>query len=219
MSFYPDLGTRCDGGWGPAVRAVGWLSADQPYITGPVSAEFLSALRAHLREPWQPFFYGGFHTCELCLAQRPWRWLHRLPGGRLQRTAWRWMVKRTPGVCGGHNLYIPTPECVYIAPEMVWHYIELHTYRPPDEFIGALLGCPPQGSPAFDALIRPFRSRAQIGEFDRDWRAREAERNAQAGRWLWKGMCGACGQWLYAYNDRDEQRHCGEPLVRVIFRQ
>src|SRR5262249_29563909 len=44
------------------------------------------------------------------------------------------------------NLYVPTPECVYIAPAMILHYVVAHRYRPPDEFIHPLQQCPPQGS-------------------------------------------------------------------------
>ncbi len=48
---------------------------------------------------------------------------------------------------------------VYVAPELIVHYIEAHGYRPPDEFIQAVLRCPPQDSPAFHKRMSrfPFR--------------------------------------------------------------
>jgi hypothetical protein len=45
---------------------------------------------------------------------------------------------------------------VYVAPELVVHYIESHGYQPPEEFIAAVMACPPQESAEFFGMLRPF---------------------------------------------------------------
>jgi hypothetical protein len=130
--FYPDLSTECDVDRGSHVRAIGWLCKDHPFPTGPVPREFLTALRAHVQSAWQPVGMFGVHFCEFCPDPRPGK-------GRIG---------------GSGNVWVPTLSVVYVAPELIVHYIEVHSYRPPEEFIAAVLGCPEQDSPAFHELLR-----------------------------------------------------------------
>jgi hypothetical protein len=132
--FYPDLSTECQVDRGEHVRAVGWLSKDHPFPTGTVSPEFLAALRSHLRAAWQPVYLMGPHFCEFCPKPKP----------------------REGRVGGSRNLWIPAVSVVYVAPELVAHYVEAHGYRPPDEFISAVLACPEQDTPAFHQLLGRF---------------------------------------------------------------
>ena len=53
-------------------------------------------------------------------------------------------------------MWIPTESVVYVAPELVTHYVEVHGYQPPVEFIAAVLACPPQGSLEFHQLLACF---------------------------------------------------------------
>lgn len=129
MTFYPDLGTRCMVDDGPHVRAIGWLARDEPYTQGSVPPEFVSALRRHTAAAWQPCAAGGMHHCELC--------------GR----------ERTSG-----NVWIPADDVVYVAPEMIVHYVEAHAYAPPEAFVRAVLACPSQESPGFFAMMSRFPS-------------------------------------------------------------
>ena|SRR5438876_11846356 len=105
MTWYADLGHGCMAGDGDDVRAVGWLSGKQPYPTRGVPPVFVETLRSHLNSPWQPFTINGLHTCDI--------------GGGLWH---RW--RREP-VREWRNLFVPTRECVYIAPAMVLHYVAL----------------------------------------------------------------------------------------------
>jgi hypothetical protein len=57
---------------------------------------------------------------------------------------------------GLDNLLVPTREFLYVAPELVVHYIEDHGYRPPDQFLEAVQTCPEQGSVEFLELLQPF---------------------------------------------------------------
>jgi hypothetical protein len=80
-----------------------------------------------LKQPWEPAIAMGFHRCDLCLYDGP-------PGKR--------------------NLYVPAAGAVFVAPELVTHYMNAHGYRPPDEFCAAVLACPPMRSMTyFKALL------------------------------------------------------------------
>jgi hypothetical protein len=112
------------------VRAVGWLEAGHPYRRGPVPEAFVAALRRQVAEAYQPVLYMGFHPCSLC------------PEGR-QRAGLR-------------NLLVPTERLLYVAPELIAHYVEDHGYQPPEEFVAAVLACADQGSVKFYEVLRPF---------------------------------------------------------------
>ena len=90
---------------------------------------FLDKLRQYIAEAWQPVIAAGLHECELCVEK--------------------------PFVCGS-NLWIATESVVYIAPGMVLHYIEEHGYKPPEEFVEAVLESHPQGSTEFVKLVEKF---------------------------------------------------------------
>jgi hypothetical protein len=75
----------------------------------------------------------GWHQCEFC------------PKGAYGKVAVGW-----------RNVWIPAKEVVYIAPQLVIHYVEAHNYRPPDGFIEAVIACPSQGSQEFRNKMRAF---------------------------------------------------------------
>lgn len=129
--YFADMATECQVDSGPGVRAVGWLDARHPFPTGPVSPVFVAALRRHLQHPWQPVATAGWHDCELC-ESKP--------------------------VTGCANVWIPDKSAVYVAPELILHYIEDHHYRPPIAFIAAVMFCPEQGTPEYLRLIEPHTS-------------------------------------------------------------
>lgn len=129
MSFYPDLHTACMVGQGDRLRAIGWLSSEHPFPRGKLSGPFVKTLERNVASAYQPLACCGFHTCELCTS------------------------------CSATgNVWIPTANAVYVAPEMIVHYISAHEYMPPDEFQRAVEACPPQGSPEFMRLLLPYMS-------------------------------------------------------------
>ncbi len=133
MSFYPDLHTASMVGHGDRHRAIGWLSSDHPFPHGTVPGTFVEVLKRHVASAFQPLAFGGTHTCELC------------------------------GNCtAAGNVWVPTPNVVYVAPEMIVHYVAEHNYRPPDEFRRAVEACPQQGSPEFMDLLAPYLSYFRI---------------------------------------------------------
>jgi hypothetical protein len=132
MSFFRDLGHESLVASGNHVRAIGWLHPDHPYTKGEVCPEFLARLKDFIfRSGYQDHFcfpgVGGLHTCEFCGL-----------------------------VSGGGNLGLPSDDLLFIFPDMVVHYIECHSYKPPDELVAALLRSPLPDTEEFQLLTEPF---------------------------------------------------------------
>ena len=112
--------------------AVGWLEGDHTFSKGDVAVSFRQKLRELLKDAWQsgPSSAGG-HSCSICSPQGDSR------------------------AYGSRELFIPGNSTVYVAPELISHYIDDHSYAPPAVFIEAALSCPAMGSKAyFEALSR-----------------------------------------------------------------
>ena len=74
----------------------------------------------------------GWHDCEICKTHE-----QRYPGGNIGPVVrWRGRDLRLYG--HGHYL-IRNESVVYIAPALLLHYILDHQYRPPGEFLEAVL--------------------------------------------------------------------------------
>jgi len=156
MSWYPDLGTRTQVDSGEHVRAVGWLSAQQPFPVGAVPEASLDRLWEFARQSADSIealgwgFAMGWHDCELC-----------------------------NGYSGTRNFGIPYGELLFVAPEMLPHYVEVHGYRPPAEFMRALMESPLPGSRKYRALAAPFRLL-----HERYLERCEEQRAERAARWV-----------------------------------
>ena len=72
--------------------------------------------------------FAGFHRCDLC--------------------------RRTTGT---RNFAVPAGDLLYVAPELIVHYIDKHDYLPPKEFVAATLDSPLPGTKKYEQLIAPFR--------------------------------------------------------------
>ena len=108
-------------------RNVGWLSSAYSYPTGSVSDKFLAALEQLCKTPVNLCL--GRHACQLC----------PIPPGIVGY----WPVK---DFWNTHNLYgngeihvVGQKNRVYVAPTLVYHYVKVHSYLPPEEFIQAVL--------------------------------------------------------------------------------
>jgi len=118
---------------GDHVRAIGWLHPDHPYTKGEVSAEFLSRLKefvAHCSQSANALYFGafgGFHTCEFC--------------------------DKALGIA---NFGAPSDDLLFVAPEMVVHYIQQHGYCPPAEFVAAVLKSPLPNTEEYQLTTEPF---------------------------------------------------------------
>ncbi len=133
MAWYPDLSTETDIACGEHVRAIGWLSSGHPFSTGESSPAFRARLATICRlwteglAPLRWCVCAGIHECELCKS-----------------------------FCASGNIGVPAGALLYVAPEMIHHYVEVHRYSPPPEFVAAVLASPLPGTPGYDAAVAAF---------------------------------------------------------------
>lgn len=119
--------------------AVGWLEPDAPHEKGKTDAAFFARLIDFLEEPWQPFAAAGRHPCGFC----------RLTGGPTSVSV---EPERGPGLSvdvGIANLFVPGRDVLYMAPSLIVHFIDAHEYKPPYEFVEAVMACPEMRSAAY----------------------------------------------------------------------
>jgi hypothetical protein len=139
MAFFPDLSdyTYASSAFGrPGTKTVGWLAQGYDFPTMVANEEDLDLL-------WQycsisvALMRGG-HDCEFC------------PVGSA-RQAERNGEKRLLGVA--EIRVFSRSGQIYAAPSLIYHYVAVHHYRPPDEFLQALREGPmPPDQEYFDAL-------------------------------------------------------------------
>ena len=133
MTYYADLANTTQIDSGPLVRAIGWLSAGHPFSRGVSPPEFVEKLRA-LCARWARSTEalgwpaaGGPHRCDFCAT-----------------------------FMAAGNLGVPAENVLFVAPEMVIHYVEAHQYSPPQAFIDAVMACPLPGTPEYGARAARF---------------------------------------------------------------
>lgn len=89
---------------------VGWLSKSHTYPKGIVSDEFLVKLKELAKKGVS--LCRGSHACEFCDKDPP---------------------------RGNGEIHVMSDGVEYHAPVLIVHYVEAHYYKPPDEFIRAVL--------------------------------------------------------------------------------
>jgi hypothetical protein len=107
--------------WSVPLRAVGWLEQPHPFPMGTVSSTVVSKLKEMLEQTYRTYSQHGFrglHVCSHCPGQSS-------PLGR-----------------SNLNLFVAGINAVYVAPAGIIHYIETHSYLPPEPFLTAVLQCP-----------------------------------------------------------------------------
>lgn len=123
MAYYEDLSDYVDSapGWRKGAKNVGWLDRNHKFDLATPTEATLSQLWEHCR-----IFVmetRGRHWCELCeptsdiFAERKGQQIHL---GSSEIRVWS-----------------KTGE-VYAAPNLIFHYVHTHRYKPPDEFLRAL---------------------------------------------------------------------------------
>ena len=106
--------------WSVQLCAVGWLEQSHSFRTGTVPSAVVSKLKEMLEQMRSAYFhyaFRGLHDCSLCPGT------FRLTESYL-------------------NLFVPGASVIYIAPAGIVHYIETHSYLPPEVFLDAVLRCP-----------------------------------------------------------------------------
>ena len=114
---------------------IGWLDGGIPYPTRDVPVEFVRRLRDICRSGVNRT--RGLHQCNLCPADQGTNW----PPSPTT-------IRASAGdyVVGGTEIRVPGRDgIVYASPDMIIHYVEAHGYRPPDDFIEAVLASKSNG--------------------------------------------------------------------------
>ena len=166
---------------GEKLKAVGWLAWGHPYTLRQLQLQetrFGQLLRL-LVDPWEHFRFMGSHESEFCPeeplqvslernkgAEEPLVTRRVVDGVEIECTQWqtpqmeayyrRHRIERDGLVVhfGASNLYLPAEGCVYVAPSMIAHYVDVHSYEPPAAFWEAVMNCPEMGSETYrQALI------------------------------------------------------------------
>lgn len=194
MTWTPDLSFGTMVIAGPCVRAIGWLDREHAFPVGTVPPAFVDALDAFRRlAPDSEDALGfdsfcGFHVCELCPDP------DSIPEDG--RRGWR-------------NFAVPYANLLFVCPELITHYVGTHRYRPPNEFVAAVVESPLPGSEAYTAATAAILRRLERGA---DLARSAALAHSQ--EWIAKAMCPRCRGWTYEYPDGWRRRcACGVALV------
>jgi hypothetical protein len=116
MSYFADLTpyTYCQSDEDPPGTVnIGWLDRDHPFPTGPSSNGFRAKLALLCQRRVK--ITRGFHPC--CFCNGP----------------------KDPIPTSNAEMRVAGNGRVYAAPSLIFHYVTAHNYRPPDEFIAAVL--------------------------------------------------------------------------------
>jgi len=106
----------------PKGLGVGWLDMAHDFARGEVPAVFIERLSELCKRPVVQ--HRGFHVCNLCEFMCDPTYERRKEIGALSSS-----VIRVIGRSG----------TVYYSPAMIHHYVAIHGYRPPDDFISAVI--------------------------------------------------------------------------------
>jgi hypothetical protein len=128
--------------WADRLRAIGWLDDTHSYTCGRIPPAVRAKLGDLNRDPWEPCLFFGWHTCELCS-----------------------FADADRGPRGIRNIFVPGNGFLYVAPEMILHYIERHDYLPPTEFCDAVLACPHPGSASYLEMVKSIVPREVLQVF------------------------------------------------------
>jgi hypothetical protein len=114
MAFFADLTPHTYAPTGDLnILNIGWLDEGRPFSVGPTSKEFRKALLELCQCPI--IRHRGFHRCCYCRSSRQDR-------------------------SGNGQVRVLSPTGIwYAAPTLVHHYVSAHEYRPPDDFVKAVL--------------------------------------------------------------------------------
>lgn len=122
--------------------AVGWLDREFPYTKGDVSLDFKKKLEIFCVKAMIRDF--GVEMCTLC-ENNEFVNIVVETGKKVQ-------------LFGTYEIRIPSKNRnkIYAAPDFIIHYVTVHTYKPPQEFIDAVLSAPLPGTPEFEKFAEPW---------------------------------------------------------------
>lgn len=132
-------GCGADATIGVEPLAVGWLRRGREYEKGSVPAGFLPRLLAFCYESNTVCHTGAHQPCPFCNKRIP-------PVANAGQTV----------TFGQSEIRVLGDLEIYAAPTLVYHYVAEHGYRPPDEFVVAVMKGVPAGSTVHRALVNSY---------------------------------------------------------------
>jgi hypothetical protein len=158
MTHIPDL-APCTyfGRYAPALIAVAWLGRGQDYAQGPVPDAVICRLVEFRARNWNVLALLGPHYCDLCYESVEQASRALDVSFQDGKQGVRAPDEANRDAKGSENLLVPSGREIFVAPEMILHYVRVHQYRPPAEFCDALMRCPMMGSDAYFAAILQTR--------------------------------------------------------------
>lgn len=131
----------CDEILGFDPLAVGWLTRGQSFSTGAVPADFTEKL------------------LQFCLPENTVCALPRPRPCPLENHAVPLVTSNGREInLGLAEIRVIGEQEIYAAPALIYHFITVHNYRPPDEFIHAVRHGPQPTSAEFRVLIRTLQA-------------------------------------------------------------
>lgn len=123
------------------VLNVGWLEKGQPYSQGETTEKFRRKLLDFcLKVDYTTF---GIHECDFCEDES-----ERVAKATINQGYDRLRLGSSEIlVCGQENI-------LYLAPDLIYHYVVDHDYQPPDEFIQSVLSSPLPDTTEYQAAIK-----------------------------------------------------------------
>ena len=102
---------------------VGWIDGEHPFPQGDVPDGFLDALFDLIASgELTRCVAAGHHSCEVCES----------PQAIFERHGEELLL-------GNFEIAVPYEGDVYVAPSLVYHYVEAHQYLPPEPFVQGVI--------------------------------------------------------------------------------
>lgn len=138
MAYYPDLSPYryFPSDDTPVAVNIGWLSGWYPFRRGKVPLPFLERLREFCIA--KVMSTRGFHSCGI-----GWCKLRQCSGLSFLQSQIHVDYKNQELRLGSAEIRVfGLGAIVYAAPNLIYHYVSAHQYRPPEEFVQAVLTSP-----------------------------------------------------------------------------
>ncbi|MDX2110618.1 MAG: hypothetical protein SFY80_10295 [Verrucomicrobiota bacterium] len=147
MAHFEDLSEyRYAGCSQHGVVHIGWLGAGHPFQQGFVSEAHVAKMKRLVETPVE--LYRGYHVCELCERPKELR-------GRPFLEQWdKWAQFRK----SNGEIRVSCAGITYAAPVLITHYIEVHGYCPPAEFLKAIEAAPDNPPEPTSSSVTPDTS-------------------------------------------------------------
>jgi hypothetical protein len=106
----------------PDILNIGWLDSEHPFEKGEVASQYTDKLKEIILSGKCVLRARGMHPCPFCNEPT------------LVKSDTKYLA------LGASEIWIPTQNnIIYAAPNMLHHYITAHKYKPPQEFLDAVL--------------------------------------------------------------------------------